>query len=184
MSKFAKIALLTLAAFLLLGFSITVTAKPGNDDDAPPAFDVNVVNEAIRVPFRAALNTTVSGTSASLTIVDGNDFPGEDYILVVETVGYRIDTPTGQKVRVLFVFQGDSLGSTEFGMPQTTPYPLSVTQDTFQDTMSFRSYVSYDEGNGEVTMYVLRTSDAGGAASANVRISGYFLPLDNPSLSP
>jgi len=57
MFKYAKITLLTLAVFLLLGFSVTVGAKPGND--APPTVDVNVTN--INEPVLLQVQITAYG---------------------------------------------------------------------------------------------------------------------------
>ena len=84
MFKYAKITLLTLVAFLVLGFSITTNAKPGNE--APPTVDVLVTNsvplEALRSISSFYESNSISSTynslppgylhSFSLTVSAGN----------------------------------------------------------------------------------------------------------------
>ena len=82
-------------------------------------------------------------------------------------------------------FFGGGLNPVEFGMPlQTVPFPSAAgtpqAKDIFQDTMSLRSFQGY---SGVLTANVSRDSDSGCMDFA-ARISGYFLPLDSPSISP
>jgi len=71
MSKLTKCALLTLAAFFVFGLSITANAKPG-DGDAPPPFDVNVVN----TPDVNIANTPDVNVSNSVLTIQPVSTPG------------------------------------------------------------------------------------------------------------
>ena len=68
MSRFTKFALLTLAAFFALGFSITANA-------APPTPDVNVVNTP-DVIVANTVDTRVVNTIAAGDLTEGIDFVG------------------------------------------------------------------------------------------------------------
>ena len=111
MSKFAKSTLLTLAAFLLLGFSITVNAKPGNDD-APPTFDVNVVNTDVPVTIlndsENPVPVDVQGevaTTQRVPITVSGDWDGG---------GLYIDTP--MIIKDVFFYGENVIGLNECGI--------------------------------------------------------------------
>jgi hypothetical protein len=85
MSKYAKTTLLTLSAFLVLGFPITANAKP---DNAPPAFDVNVVNTPLEVNVVDVQSAAVEQVSIFVSMLDKTCAGGGVIYTVPE--GYRL----------------------------------------------------------------------------------------------
>jgi hypothetical protein len=149
--------------------------------------DVNIVNEAVRIPYRANVNTDiVSGAlNQHMYVLDGSDFPGEDYIFVAEAVSYNVEVTAGQKVRVAVRFpSGGGMWPAEFWFPQSDPWN-QAGEDHFFGTLSFRSYLAYGELPADgIKMSVYLDTAVSGTGDFSAYISGYFVPLDSPSISP
>jgi len=87
MSKYAKFTLLILAAFLVFGFSITAIAKP---DNAPPDFDVNVVNTPLEVNVVDEQSAAVEQVSIFVSMQNKTCAGGEVIYTVPEDYRLKI----------------------------------------------------------------------------------------------
>jgi len=150
--------------------------------------DVNVVNTPVRIPWSATISTTAQDGDKgdSLTFLSfPDDFP-ENHMVVVEAFSYNVKVPNGQSVRVVFFVQGsDDNRPMSLHMPQVGGYPISSTHTEFVDNASFRAYSRNEPPtSGLAVQAIMRRNSDVGQVPWTVSASGYFLPLDSPTLAP
>ena len=178
-----------LAAFLLLGAPQNATGQ--SDSPSPPpgagaldASDVNVVNTPVRIPWTAKWNITATGFNKSIDVLTFPDeFPGEDYIAVVETISYRVEVPSGQEINLRFCFNGGDIGPFTVYLPHVSPWPMGST-DIYADTIQVRVYAGGGSMEGEAVKAYLSRNTSYGYADFTVNVMGYFLSEDSPTLAP
>jgi hypothetical protein len=184
----AKLMLPLLAACLLPGFS-SFAADPAEpvsavDVNVVNTADVNVVNMPQRIPWSANLSVTATGYNTSVEILKFPDeFPDDSYLVVIETVSYRVEVPEGQKINVRFCFNGGDIGPFTAYMPYVAPWPEYST-DTYADTVQMRVYAGGGSFSGNAMKAYLSRDSNQGYAEFSVNVMGYFLPQDSPTLSP
>jgi hypothetical protein len=184
----AKLILPFLAACMLPGFPLfaadPVEPPPIPDVNVLNTPDVNVVNTPQRIPWSANWGVTATGYNKSLEILKfPEEFPDESYLVVIETVSYRVEVPKGQKIDIRFCFQGEDVGPFTAFMPHVSPWS-DDSSDTYADTVQMRVYAGGGSFSGDaVKAYLTRDSNAG-SAEFTVNVMGYFLPQDSPTLSP
>jgi hypothetical protein len=184
----AKLILPFLAASLLPGFAL-FAADPVELPSIPDVNvvntpDVNVVNTPQRIPWSANWSITATGLNKSLEILKFPDeFPDESYLVVIETVSYRVEVPRGQHINVRLCFNGEDTGPFTAYMPHVSPWS-DYSTDTYADTVQMRVYAGGGSFSGDAIKAFLSRDSSAGSAEFTVNVMGYFLPQDSPTLSP
>jgi hypothetical protein len=184
----AKLILPFLAASLLPGFAL-FAADPVESPSIPEVNvvntpDVNVVNTPQRIPWSANWSITATGFNKSLEILKFPDeFPDDSYLVVIETVSYRVEVPRGQHINVRLCFNGEDTGPFTAYMPHVSPWS-DYTTDTYADTVQMRVYAGGGSFSGDAIKAFLSRDSSAGNAEFTVNVMGYFLPQDSPTLSP
>lgn len=168
-----------LAAALMLGYPAASTAESNTVSQAV-AYPIEII------PFSRSETTEISGHNGSVQILHfPDDFPGESYVAVVETISYKAEMPTGQKMHLRFEFDGGEFDPFILYMPQASAWP-GYGSDAYIDTQQVKIYAGGGSFEGEALHAHFSRDPSGGVADLTLSVMGYFMPLAqaNPAPTP
>lgn len=136
------------------------------------------------IPFSRSETVEISGHNTSVQILNfPDDFPGESYIAVVETISYRAEMPSGQRMHLRFEFDGGDLDPFILYMPEATAWP-GYGVDAYIDTRQVKIYAGGGSFEGDA-LHAHFSRDANwGGADLTISVMGYFMPLAEADPAP
>lgn len=166
-----------LAAVLMLAYPTSSAAESTAVSQAA-AFPTEII------PFSRSETVEISGHNASVQILNfPDDFPGESYIAVVETISYRAEMTSGQRMHLRFVSDGGDFDPFILYMPEATAWP-GYGVDAYVDTRQVKIYAGGGSFEGEA-LHAHFSRDANwGAADLTISVMGYFMPLAEADPAP
>lgn len=200
MFKYAKITLLALAAFLVLGFSITANAAKPTPVEVMNTPDVNVANTPeVTVANTPDVNVTNDEANAvpvavvpdvreyyirteDMQISDGvqNNIVSftrpNDRILVIENISIRMEQSAQSAVNAYWLSL--PIGSSQCAIPLNLP--TTHNGENYQGSQNIKLFVDPDSSFALQVNYS-RNPTGGQEAMGHVVIQGYTLPLGSVS---
>ena len=159
-----------LAAVLILGYS-TPSAAESNTVLQTVTFPTEII------PFSRTETVEIGGHNTSVQILNcPEDFPGESYLAVVETISYRAEMPSGQRMHLRFEFNGGTLDPFILYMPEASAWP-GYGSDAYVDTRQVKIYAGGGSFEGEALHAHFSRDASWGIAELTISVMGYFMPM-------